>query len=576
MPSRDANHLLRDGLEGESEDDDSSSDDGATKHHKPGASLTGGPRAVVGTHHHRGEGIRTMLSSKVLRGDCLLGCTLPGIAMITAWVVYLFAAMLMNPQDAWPLATMTAVCLVGTILSRTGKLTEIREALPAVPPQVSWGILAVLALIMLVMVGVQVVPDSPERSSRQQALIGTVVLIAACTALSQKVRNIPWDVVLSAGLLQFFMGVFVMRTEVGMTVFKEAGNAVSYFLDFSNFGASFVFGDGFQEHFFAFKVLPTIVFFSAFISSMYYMGVMQVTVRIISLLLKKTVGTSLVQSVNAAANLFLGQTEAPLLIKPFLPKASPCDIHCVMVGGFASIAGGVLAAYIGMGVKAEQLIGASVMSVPGTLLVSNLVCPPGSMEGEEGEEGPEGNDDEHFEFPPSSENNIIEAAGNGAHLAIDLVLNIGAMLIAFFSLLKVINMLLGYLGGLVDVPDLCFDMICGTALWPLAWLLGTPHQDCYTVARLIGTKIFANEFLAYSDLAKLLKDPDEELHPRAELAATYALCGFSNIGSIGVQLGCLAALCPERSRVFAKLVVSAMISGNVVCFLTATVAGILN
>merc|ERR1712232_1039254 len=172
-------------------------------------------------------------------------------------------------------------------------------------------------------------------------------------------RNIDWTVVISGCLVQFFLGCLVMRSKAGVRFFEGLGDAVSYFLDFSDHGASFVFGADFKNLFFACKVLPTTIFFSAFISSMYYLGVMQVIIRVIALFLKKTIGTSLVQSVNAAGNLFLGQTEAPLLIRPFLATASPCDLHCVMVGGFASIAGGVLAAYIGMGVSASQLIGAS-------------------------------------------------------------------------------------------------------------------------------------------------------------------------------------------------------------------------
>jgi len=442
-----------------------------------------------------------------------------------------------------------------------------------------WAALAVLSLAMVVVVVVQVAPAGPSRAERLQSLLGTLVFSGTCALFSHHRKGIPWRLVLSAALVQFFLGYLVIHTEVGMQFFRSAGDSVSRFLGFSNAGSTFVFG---KLSCFAFNVLPTTVFFSAFISCMYFLGVLQATVRAVALFLKHAIGASLVQSVNAAGNLFLGQSEAPLLIKPFLATASPCDIHCVMVGGFASVAGGVLAAYIGMGVKAEQLIGASAMSVPGTLLVSNLVCPVGSDEdvafardGEQvDEEGPAEAD---FHFPPASENNIIEAAGNGAHIAIDLVLNIGAMLVAFISIIAALDALLGYLGGLVDVPSLSFAYICGYAFWPVAWLLGAPRGDCFQVARLIGTKIFVNEFVAYNDLAVLLKRPGgEAISPRGELVATYALCGFSNFGSIGVTLGGLTSLCPSRSRAFAKLVLSAMISGNVVCFLTATTAGILS
>jgi len=316
---------------------------------------------------------------------------------------------------------------------------------------------------------------------------------------------------------------------------------------------------------------------------MYYIGILQLAVRIVAFAMKKLIGTSMVQSVNAAANLFLGQSEAPLLIKPFLATATPCDIHCVMVGGFASIAGSVMAAYIGMGVNAAQLIGASVMSVPGTLFVSNMVCPPGSLHEEEVQENDIGAaNDEDFEFPPSTETNIIEAAGGGASMAVEMVLNIGAVLIAFISLKAAANGLLQFLGANIGIPQLTLELMSSYILWPLAWLLGTPTQDCAAVAQLIGTKIFLNEFVAYEELGRLLGkaegqgEIERSLTERGELIATYALCGFANIGSLGVQLACFSTLCPDRKTVFAKLVLSAMLAGNAVCFLTASVAGILN
>jgi len=495
-------------------------------------------------------------------------------------VLYLLVALVKNPMRALPLVAITAICLGGFILQQTGLLARIRASLPATPDVVTYAILGVLSLVMLVVVGMLLIPESEERTSRVQAFAGTLLFVGLCTVFSKNRPGIPWRLVLSGLLLQFFMGFFVLRSKVGMHFFSSMGDAVTDFLSMSDVGAKMEFGQDIFEHFFAFKVLPTTIFFSAFISSMYYLGVMQVTVRVISIVLKKLVGASLVQSVNAAGNLFLGQTEAPLLIKPFLITASPCDIHCVMVGGFASIAGGVLAAYIGMGISASQLIGASVMSVPGTLAISNLMCPPGSMpeleavkEGEQDTDESDKDDDDHFEFPPASENNVIEAAGNGAHIAIDLVLNIGAMLIAFVSLVAVLDKALGYLGHLIDT-ELSFELVCGYLFWPVAYFLGTPHGDCMTVGKLVGKKIFVNEFIAYADLGTILKE--DGISDRGELAAIYALCGFSNIGSIGVQMGCLSSLCPPRQKAFAQLVVSAMISGNIVCFLTATMAGVLN
>lgn len=549
---------------------------------------------IAGTHG--ASKVRTLISNKLVRGELCFGLSLPGIVSLALWIIYILVAMFLNPRKAWPLALLTTICLVSFVLVQTGYMTKIRRRMPIIPVTAHITILAVLGCCALAIIGYQIFTATYQRSYRLQALLGTTTFIALSTVLSWNRSDIPWPQVVSAALTQFFLGVFVLSTSVGMQFFESAGNSVSSFLQVAEVGAAMVFGpDPLETHFFAFKVLPVTIYFSAFISVMYYLGVMQIVVRVIAIALKKLIGTSLVQSVNAAGNLFLGQTEAPLLVKPFLDQASPCDLHCVMVGGFASVAGGVLAAYIGMGVNASQLIGASVMSVPGTLLVSNIVCPPGSLREEEvGRKAEEPRkddsdadsgdaaDDDHFDFPAITENNVIEAAGNGTHTAIDLVLNIGAMLIAFIALLKAVDMGLGHLGTLVNIPDLCFEMICGYVFWPIAWLIGTPFDDCTTVAKLIGTKVFLNEFVAYDKLSKMvamdgvpLDEEYREISHYGQLVATYALCGFSNIGSVGIQLGCLSSLSPSRSKAFAKLVTSAMITGNVVCFLTATFAALL-
>lgn len=280
-------------------------------------------------------------------------------------------------------------------------------------------------------------------------------------------------------------------------------------------------------------------------------------------------------TLNASGNLFLGMTEAPLLIRPFLGQASPSDIHCVMVGGFASIAGSVLVAYIAMGISAPQLLGASVMSVPGTLVVANLLCPPGSFAEDDVEyvDDRRSGDDEKFEFPPPTETNVIEAAGNGTATAIFLVLNIGAMLIAFLSLLALVNAGLGQLGLLVGISDLSFEMICSYVFAPAAFLLGTPYSDCRQVAKILGTKLFVNEFVAYQLLAKLAAQ--NSIKPVSVLIATYASCGFANVGAIGIMLGGLMTLCPDRAKLFAKVVIRAMIAGNLVSWLNASYAAVL-
>jgi len=546
---------------------------------------------LVGAHGH---GAGTTLISKHARKRAatrVLGITLSSWAVISVWALYVVIAMALSPNRAWPLAVVTALCVMGLVGTRTGALQEAWSRVPPLPGAVRLGALVVLTLAMLAIILLQVLPGHPHRQSRLQAFAGMLAILGLSTLVSRDRGSIDWLLVVSGLLAQFFLGFFVLRTSAGMEFFRDLGDSMTNVLHFSDEGAHFLFGDNFKMFIIIFKVFPTIVFFSSLISVLYYLGVLQVVVRILALILKYALGSSLIQSVNAAANLFLGQAEAPLLIKPFLPKATAHEIHCVMVGGFSSISGSILAVYISLGVSVKSLIGASVMSVPGTLVISNLVCPPGTRvddrreQAEEEAEEQEEQDPEHFDFPPVSENNLVEAAGNGAHIAIDLVLNIGAMLIAFISLIHLLDALLGYLGGLVLIDDLSFEMICGYFFWPVAWILGTPMEECSVVAKLIGTKIVINDFVAYTKLSKMLKhglddgvDPDDVvpgLTERAELAATYALCGFANLGSMAVQLGCLSSLCPEKGKDFARLVVSAMFCGNVVCWLTATTAGIL-
>lgn len=552
------------------------------------------------------------------------------------WMLFLFVALILNFEQAVPVVLATLVlftaviassgnlpqsALVGvntfffgmfaiyavlTIMAGFGVLSQdlfnynilfllgtvftvvyLSSPLPKVP-MMSDVIIVIAGIVMFGSISYQVLQGFMSEStdlglSRMQSALGTVALIGGCIGFSSNMPGIPPKVVLAGMLVQYFLGWFVLGTELGQNIFKSVGDGAATFLDFSNPGSEFVFGPKYLTVFFAFKVLPTTIFFSAFTSSLFYLGILQVVVKAIAGALDQFIGTSLVQSVNAAANLFLGQTEAPLLIRPFLSKASPCDVHCVMVGGFASIAGGVLAAYIGMGISPEQLLGASVMSVPGTLVIANLMVPPGSFPEEEVVDEDEKEDaaERNFAFPPVTETNLIEAAGNGTQTAINLVLNIGAMLIAFLSLIALVDAGLGYIGGLISIPQLSFEYICGFAFYPIAWMLGVPAGgDCTAVAQLIGKKIFINEFVAYNSLAELTGtcpgcDGSRTISVRAELIATYACCGFSNLGSIGIMLGGLGALCPERSKLFAKVVTKAMVGGNLVCFLTATFAGMI-
>lgn len=426
-------------------------------------------------------------------------------------------------------------------------------------------------LILLVALGLSLYYLTKDNPQQLISGAGLVCLVLFTYVFSKHPRQVKWRPVIWGMALQFILGLFILRTNVGFRIFDFLGDFVQTFLEYTDEGSIFVFGDTYQDHFFAFKVLPVVIYFSSVIAVLYYLGVMQVVISKIAWLMQQTMQTSASESLNAAGNIFVGQTEAPLLIRPFLPKMTKSEIHAVMTGGFATIAGSVLGAYISFGISATHLLSASVMSAPAALAMAKLFYP----ETEESQTVTP----EQMELPKGEERNIIEAASFGASTAVPLVLNIAANLIAFLALLALINGFLGYAGSLVGYPELSFELICSYVFMPLAYMMGTDWDDCRLVAELIGTKTFINEFVAYERLSQLIENRDipgaETLSLRSEIIATYALCGFANVGAIGIQLGGLTPMAPERKGDFADVAVRALISGTVACFMTACIAGIL-
>jgi concentrative nucleoside transporter, CNT family len=339
---------------------------------------------------------------------------------------------------------------------------------------------------------------------------------------------------------------------------------VTQFLNFSDAGSKFIFGDNFTEHFIAFKVLPTIIFFSSFIALLYHYGILQKVVQAVAWLMIKTMKTSGAETLSCAANIFVGQTEAPLLIKPYIVTMTLSELHAVMTGGFATIAGGVMAAYISFGVSAQHLIAASVMSAPAALAISKLLYPETEKSLTAGEV--EVKVEQVYA-------NAVDAVASGASDGLKLASNVAAMLIAFLGLLAFFNALLGWFGGLISLPQLSLEWIFAYLMAPVAWLMGVPWADCAEVGVVLGKKTILNEFIAYLDLMELVKK--QEISERSQIISTYALCGFSNIGSIGIQIGGIGAIAPLRQGDLARLGVRAMIAGSLACFMTACIAGML-
>jgi CNT family concentrative nucleoside transporter len=444
-------------------------------------------------------------------------------------------------------------------------------------------------------------------TDRLMGVVGVATMIGLAWLLSNDRKRINWRLVASGIGLQAIFGVIVLKTGVGRAVFAYVGDLITRLIGFQEQGARFVFGNLVQSAvpvsgegatpglvaetgaFFAFNVLPTIIFFSALMSVMYYLGIMQLIVRGLASVMQKTLRTSGAETLSASGNIFLGQTEAPLLIKPFVARMTRSELNTVMVGGFATVAGGVLAAYVGMlsGVFpgiAAHLLAASVMNAPAGLALSKIIVPESEVpETQAGigsaavamEEATPRPGRRRFRFGGhSGESGVIEAAANGAAQGVQLAINVAAMLMAFVAIVALLNAILGWAGGLAGIDGLSIQTILGFLLRPLAWVMGVPWADTAYVGSLIGLKTTLNEFVAYAQFATDL-GAGQALSPRSAVILTYALLGFANFSSIAIQIAGIGGLAPERRGDIATLGLKAMIAGNLAAFTSAAIAGML-
>jgi CNT family concentrative nucleoside transporter len=432
---------------------------------------------------------------------------------------------------------------------------------------------------------------------RFMGLIGCGVMLLFAFALSVNRKSISWRLVAMGTGLQVAFAFLVLKTSLGHWVFSKANDAVVKLLSFSQNGAGFVFGNLVDNNvpvgvpvaeplkltpvvstevwanvgsLIAFSVLPTIIFFSALTAILYHLGVLQTLVRGMAFIMRRTMGTSGAESLSAAANVFVGQTEAPLIVRPFLERMTRSELMAVMTGGFATVAGGVLAAYVGILSGyfpdiAGHLLAASVMSAPASLVMAKIMVPE--------TETPETAETGEVHVP-TNDANVLDAAARGTTEGMHLALNVGAMLIAFIALLALVNFGVGAVGEIFGAEAMTLERIFGILLAPLAFLLGVPWVDATVVGGLMGTKTVVNEFVAYLQLSSALGGNQIE-HGRSVVIATYALCGFSNFSSIGIQIGGLAIIAPSRRADLAQLGIRAMIAATLACFQTAAVAGMI-
>ena len=404
------------------------------------------------------------------------------------------------------------------------------------------------------------------------SLLGLVVMIGLAWAMSEHKKQVNLRVVWGGLLLQLVLAVFILKTSIGAAIFQSIGDFFTATLGFVDAGTSLVFGEEYVHHFFAFKVLPTIIFFSSLMSILYYLGMIQKVVAAFAYIMQRTLGTSGSETLAAAANIFVGQTEAPLMVRPYISSMTKSELMALMVGGFATIAGGVLVAYAGMGIDAGHLVAASVISAPAALLISKLMIPETAQSVTLG----------HVELTVEEKHaNIVDAATKGALDGMKLTLNVVAMLIAFLGLVALFDATLGLIGEWIGALfgynwHWSLAAVFGYVFAPFAYLLGIPWADCFYAGELLGKKMVLNEFIAYAQMMEWSQpDSGVVLSERSTLILTYALCGFANFGSVGIQIGGIGGIAPERRAELALLGIRAMIGGTLAMMMTACIAGVL-
>lgn len=399
-------------------------------------------------------------------------------------------------------------------------------------------------------------------------IFGLAIFILIAYLFSTNRKKVDWKLVAIGVVLQVIFALLVLKVPLGQKFFQFASNIIDKLLQFTTEGTAFVFGDLVNVNkigfIFALQVLPTIIFFSALMSILYHLGVMQFFISIISKGLAKILGTSGAETLSAVANIFVSQNEAPLIIKPYMEKMTKSELYSVMVGGMATVAGSVMAGYVAMGVSAGHLLAASVMSAPASLVISKIMIP-------ETEEPLTKNSIELKNEKTAT--NIIEAAANGAMDGIQIAFNVGGLLIAFIALIALLNFLLGWLGGLAGANYLSLSWIFGKLFSPVAYIMGIPAKDIAVAGDLLGQKVVLNEFVAYANLSPLIASG--QLTEKTIVILTYALCGFANFSSIAIQIASIGGVAPGKRRDVAKLGLKAVLGGSLAAFMTAAIAGVL-
>jgi CNT family concentrative nucleoside transporter len=408
------------------------------------------------------------------------------------------------------------------------------------------------------------------------SLMGLCVMLLLAWVLSEDRRRIHVRLIVTGMLFQLVFALLILKTTPGRIIFDAMQQFVNGIIACGDKGSSFVFGEGYKEHYFVFSVLPLIVFFSCLTAILFHWGVIQKIVKVLAWLMVRVMDVSGSESLAAAANVFLGHTEAPLMVRPYLESMTRSELMAMLTGGMATIAGSVMAAYVGLGIDAGHLLAASIMSAPASLVIAKIMVPEREQSLTKGQVRVE---------VPRQGRNVIDAACNGAGIGLKLALNVGAMVLAFVCLIALINWGLErgqfYVVYLVHGADaaaalpetsvLTFERIVGWIFCPFAWIMGIEAGEVLKVSSLLGEKTVLNEFIAYADLVQMR----EQLSPRSFIISTYALCGFANFGSVAIQIGGIGSIVPSRREDIAQLSLRSMVGGTLAAFTTACIVGML-
>lgn len=503
--------------------------------------------------------------SRVVKGLLFLG-----------FAIYIIAALTHNLKGALPLIIFTSFvgfCIGYELLKQplASGMKKIANMLCATRADLLKRWLPVMAYILVGCLGIWLLIDIIINDVQQlQSLLGLFSIIVICVLFSKHPNQIAWKPVIWGIVMQVVLGLIVLRTKSGYTAIKFTGDQVVSFMSYTNNGTDFVFNNT-APHIFVMKILPMIIFFSTVTSVLFYLGLMQWFIKKLAFFTQLTLGVSAIESTVAVANIFVGMTEAPLTVRPYLERLTKAEIHSIMCSGMGSIAMGVVGAYIGFSIDAVHILTACVMTAPATLVISRLLYP----ETEESEFA----DADKLEMTGGDARNVVEAAAIGASQSISLVANIGANLIAFIALMAFIDATLSWFASFVGL-DIGFSDVCGYLFVPVAFLMGVRMEDCVTVGQLIGVKTFINEFVAFEQLGVYVKNRQENLDgivlsERSEAIATHALCGFCNVGSLGIIIGGLGAIMPGRKADLADSAIRALVGAMLACFMTASIAGLM-